>query len=193
RARDDGENEESLPSPATKTRKVEEDDNHPQLHEFPVRCPPGGSDAVILYTTSLRGIRKTFDDCQKVRSLLENMRVLFVERDLSMHSEFKQELLRTLEKKVLPPKLFIKGRYIGGADEVVGLHERGHFRPLIQGVPVVANEIPCEGCAGIRFIICFNCHGSRKIPVQCGGGSAGERETCPHCNENGILICPNCC
>ncbi|GFP93072.1 uncharacterized protein at5g39865 [Phtheirospermum japonicum] len=160
------------------------------LKEFEERCPPGGSDSVVLYTTGLRGIRKTFEDCQKMRSLLENLRVLFYERDISMHSEFKEELWTILGGKTVPPRLFIKGRYIGGAEEVLGLHEQGRLKPLIQGIPVDRNEGPCDGCVGFRFIVCFNCNGSRRILPE---GDALASIDCAECNENGVIICPFCC
>ncbi|KAF2318158.1 hypothetical protein GH714_001474 [Hevea brasiliensis] len=99
---------------------------------FEEKCPPGDSDSVILYTTTLRGIRKTFEECNSIRFLLESFRVIFCERDVSMHMEFKEELWRVLEGKVKPPRLFIRGRYIGGAEEVLRLHEQGKFRVLLK-------------------------------------------------------------
>ncbi|KAL3838144.1 hypothetical protein ACJIZ3_022735 [Penstemon smallii] len=173
--------------PPLKARKIEEIKD--PLLDFEQKCPPGGSDSVILYTTGIRGIRKTFEDCHKMRSLLENLRILFLERDISMHSEFKGELWGLLDGKIVPPRLFIKGRYIGGVDEVLGLHERGKLKPLFEGIPTDRNEGPCEGCVGIRFIVCFNCNGSRKIVPE--GGDEGMN--CLECNENGIVICPFCC
>ncbi|KAL8551842.1 hypothetical protein ACS0TY_000771 [Phlomoides rotata] len=178
---------EELSEPPLKTRKIEQIAD--PIEEFEQRCPPGGSDSVVLYTTGLRGIRRTFEDCQKIRSLLQNLRVVFFERDISMHSEFKEEMWRILEGKMVPPRLFIKGRYIGGAEEVLGLHEEGRLKPLMEGIPIDKNEGPCEGCVGMRFIVCFNCNGSRKIAVEGGGGPID----CSECNENGVIICPFCC
>ncbi|KAK6135946.1 hypothetical protein DH2020_030284 [Rehmannia glutinosa] len=176
--------------PPLKSRKTDQTTtpDHP-ITRFEEKCPPGGSDSVVLYTTGLRGIRKTFEDCQKIRSLLENLRVLFFERDISMHSEFREEMWRVLGEKLVPPRLFIKGRYIGGAEEVLGLHEQGKLKPLIEGMPIDRNEGPCEGCVGFRFIVCFNCNGSRKIMPE---GDC-EAMDCSECNENGVVICPFCC
>lgn len=184
RKEDDDEEKE----PPLKTRKIEEITD--PLLEFEEKCPPGGCDSVILYTTGLRGIRKTFEDCHSIRFLLENFRVMFFERDISMHSEFKEELWRILDGKVVPPKLFIKGRYIGGAEEVLTLHEQGRFRPLLEGIPIDNFQCPCEGCAGMRFIMCFKCNGSQKIVLE---DDEGESMKCPECNENGLIVCPYCC
>ncbi|GAA0183657.1 oxidoreductase [Lithospermum erythrorhizon] len=171
-----------------KSRKDEESSN--ALLDFQENCPPGGTDSVIFYTTSLRGIRKTFEDCHSVRFLLESFRVLFYERDISMHSEYKEELWRVLDGKVLPPRLFIKGRYIGGADKILTLHEQGKFRPLFEGIPVDETRGHCDSCNGVRFLMCFNCCGSQKIVCE----EDGEKQIrCPKCNENGVIVCPLCC
>nr|GEW35389.1 glutaredoxin domain-containing cysteine-rich protein 1-like isoform X4 [Tanacetum cinerariifolium] len=170
-----------------KSMKLEEIDN--PLLGFERICPPGGSDSVILYTTGFRSIRKTFEDCSSIRFLLESFKVLYQERDLSMHLDFRDELWRILGGKVVPPRLFIKGRYIGGAEEVLRLHEQGKFRPLLAGIPVNLSDGPCEGCAGVRFVVCCSCSGSRKVD----SGDADLTEKCLECNENGLIICPVCC
>ncbi|KAL3569283.1 hypothetical protein D5086_029173 [Populus alba] len=45
-----------------------------------------------------------------------------------------EELWRIMGGRVIPPRLFIKGRYIGGADEVTGLHEQGKLKNLLAVV-----------------------------------------------------------
>ncbi|KAL7198077.1 hypothetical protein ACSBR2_020570 [Camellia fascicularis] len=125
-----------------------DNEEFPTLLDFEEKCPPGGSEVVILYTTSLRGIRKTFEDCCSIRFLLESFRVLYHERDVSMHLEFREELWRIAGGRVVPPRLFIKGRHIGGADEVVGLHEQGRLRNLLRGIPPKPYNGPCNGCGG---------------------------------------------
>lgn len=179
--------------PPIKARKIEEKAEKPIINpllEFEEKCPPGGNDSVILYTTGLRGIRKTFEDCRKIRSLLDSFKILYFERDISMHSEYKDELWEILGGKIVPPKLFIKGRYIGGAEEVLGLLEQGKFKLLLDGIPIDESQGHCESCNGVRFIMCFKCNGSRKIAPA---DANGEAINCPECNENGLLICPLCC
>ncbi|CAI9773976.1 unnamed protein product [Fraxinus pennsylvanica] len=173
--------------PLLKSRKIEEIAD--PLLDYEDKCPPGGTDTVILYTTGLRGIRKTFNDCHRIRTLLENLRISFYERDISLHSEYRDELWKILGEKVLPPRLFIKGRYIGGAAEVLVLHEQGKLKSLLEGIPIDKSEGPCDGCAGIRFIVCFSCNGSRKIVPE----GNGQVMKCSECNENGLIICPFCC
>ncbi|XP_076938046.1 uncharacterized protein LOC143606016 [Bidens hawaiensis] len=140
-----------------KSIKLEEIEN--PLLEFERIYPPGGSESVILYTTGLRSIRKTFEDCSSIRPLLESFKVSYYERDLSMHLDFRDELFRILGGRTVPPRLFIKGRYIGGAEEVLRLHEQGRFRPLLAGIPLNMSNGPCEGCASVRFVVCISCSG----------------------------------
>jgi|UniRef100_A0A2N9ITS5 glutaredoxin domain-containing cysteine-rich protein 1 len=171
--------------------KEEKEEYPPLLEYFEEKCPPGGSESVIFYTTSLRGIRKTFEDCNSIRFLLESFKVLFYERDVSIHLEYREELWSILGGRVIPPRLFIKGRYIGGADEVVGLHEQGKLKKLLKGIPLNLANSSCDRCANLKFVVCLNCNGSRKIFAD------GENDEmyirCPECNENGLVKCPICC
>ncbi|KAK2403787.1 Glutaredoxin family protein [Trifolium repens] len=164
----------------------EEDEVDPLLF-FEEKCPPGGDGTVIFYTTSLRGIRKTFEDCTKIRFLLQSFKVLYLERDISMHREYKDELWSILGEKIVPPRLFIKGRYIGAAEEVLSLHEQGKLKKILEGVPMDYSNGPCDSCGGLRFVMCFKCNGSHKILVE-----KEEIIECLLCNENGLIVCPYC-
>ncbi|KAF9592060.1 hypothetical protein IFM89_011810 [Coptis chinensis] len=93
---------------------------------------------------------------------------------------------RILDSRVVLPRLFIKGRYIGGADAVVTLHEQGKLLQLLEGLPRDQSTSPCDGCGGMCFILCYNCNGSRKISPD--GSDDGLSVQCPQCNENGLLL-----
>ncbi|XAR70157.1 hypothetical protein NMG60_11026927 [Bertholletia excelsa] len=158
------------------------------LNDFPEKCPPKGADAVVLYTTSLGGIRRTCEDCHRVKAILENHQVVFDERDVSLHGEFLSELKGLVGDSASVPRLFVKGRYIGGAEEVVGLNETGRLGRMMSWARVErgVGRQGCEGCGGARFVPCWECGGSCKVYV-------GEsRERCPECNENGLVQCPAC-
>lgn len=160
------------------------------LDKFEKLCPPGGEEAVVLYTTSLRGIRKTFDDCNSVRGLLQSFRLDVDERDISMHMGFRNELRELMGGKPVPvPRLFVKGRYIGGAEDVLQLHEEEKLAELLEGLPKSQSlGRICDGCGGARFVPCLECSGSRKVV-----NADQEVVRCPDCNENGLIQCPICC
>lgn len=158
------------------------------LQSYEEKCPPGGTNAVVLYTTTLRGIRKTFEDCNAARSALESYNVQIMERDISMDSGYREELRSLMGvKEVKVPKAFVKGRLIGGAEEVLKLEEEGKLELLLEGLPKAA--VLCEGCAGVRFVLCRDCNGSCKVLDE----EQEKTVKCGVCNENGLIHCPMCC
>ncbi|XP_022748144.1 uncharacterized protein At5g39865-like [Durio zibethinus] len=170
-----------------------DNEEHPSLTDFEEKYPPCGEESVIFYTTSLRGTRKTYEDCSSIRFLLDSFKIIVNERDVSMDMEFREELWRIMSGKVIPPKLFIKGRYIGGAGEVVGLHEQGKLKKLLEEIPSSHPNCLCTGCANLRFLVCSNCNGSRKVYAEKEGDHEFCIKKCPDCNENGLVKCPVCC
>ncbi|KAH7282699.1 hypothetical protein KP509_35G044200 [Ceratopteris richardii] len=160
-----------------------------QLERFEMKCPPNGKDKVVLYFTSLRGVRKTYENCHTLRHILQGLGIQVDERDVWMHAKFREELTELLDsKKLQVPRLFIKGRYIGGVDEVCQLHEDGFLTRLIRDMPSYGSfRKPCEGCANMRFIPCITCHGSCKLM-----DGLDQMIRCSECNENGLILCPLC-
>ncbi|KAB1217652.1 hypothetical protein CJ030_MR3G012225 [Morella rubra] len=148
---------------------------------------PGAEQRIVLYFTSLRVVRKTFEDCRAVRSILRGFRVPIDERDLSMDAQFLDELQVTIGcKKLCLPIVFICGRYIGGAEEIGRLHESGELNKLIARLPAM-DPGACDLCGGLRFILCDLCDGSHKVYVE----KIGFR-SCNVCNENGLVRCSSC-
>ncbi|KAG6399152.1 hypothetical protein SASPL_140627 [Salvia splendens] len=159
--------------------------------------PPNGENKVVIYTTTLRGVRKTFDDCNSVRSALEGNRVLVCERDISMDRGFREELRELMSgrerEETIPPRVFVKGRYIGGAEEVMRVVEDGLLEELLKGVERAREGYVCEGCGGGRFLPCFSCNGSCKMVVAAAeDGGETVVAKCSDCNENGLVHCPIC-
>ncbi|CAK9263929.1 unnamed protein product [Sphagnum jensenii] len=164
------------------------DHPHP-LASYELKCPPGGEERVVLYSTSLRGIRQTFESCNNVRMILESFNVHVDERDVSMHAGFREELKALIEKPIVSvPRVFINGYYIGGAEEVIELHEDGLLLHLVETLPVQTSRQICDCCGGIRFVPCTECSGSCKILTH----STNKVTRCPYCNENGLIRCTLC-
>ncbi|KAJ8546067.1 hypothetical protein K7X08_018650 [Anisodus acutangulus] len=171
-----------------------------------------GKDKLVVYFTSLRGVRKTYEDCCHVRVILKGLGVKIDERDVSMHSGFKGELKELLGNEysgVGLPRIFLGKKYIGGADEIRRMNEDGKLEKFVEnceknedgGVLGVCN---CEACGDIRFVPCETCSGSCKIYYEEEYEENDEEEEefdgdeygfqrCPDCNENGLIRCPICC
>ncbi|CAL5008179.1 unnamed protein product [Urochloa decumbens] len=187
-----------------------------------LRSPPPrtGKGAVVVYFTSLRGVRRTFEDCRAVRAILRCYGVRLDERDVSMHAAFKSELRALLllaadagggggfeaGTPAPLPRVFVVGgggrrRDLGGAEEVRALHEAGELAGALTGCDAApaagrpGHAGACAACGGdARFVPCGACHGSRKVFVddeRCR--FAGFFRQCPDCNENGLIRCPVCC
>ncbi|KAJ0609288.1 putative glutaredoxin, Thioredoxin-like superfamily [Helianthus annuus] len=172
-------------------------DSKPEILDgFEELCPPKGENKVVIYTTSLRGVRKTFEACNAVRAVLEGFRVMFSERDVSMDRGFREELWELMKGKdkseLVPPRVFVKGRYVGGSDEVLRIVEEGCLGQLLDGLPKLKPGYVCETCGGARFLPCCSCNGSCKVVMD--GDQFGETVTvkCTDCNENGLVRCPVC-
>ncbi|KAE8675675.1 Detected protein of unknown function [Hibiscus syriacus] len=154
-------------------------------------------DKVTLYFTSLRGVRKTYEDCCNIRLILKGLGVRINERDVSMHSGFKDELRELLGEgfKGGLPRVFVGKRYIGGAEEIKQMHEEGSLGEAIAGCEIVddGDDVgACETCGDIGFVPCETCSGSCKVYYHEAEGEYGFQR-CPDCNENGLIRCPVCC
>lgn len=188
----------------------------PPEEETPAETPAGdptegkNREKVVVYFTSLRGVRKTYEDCCDVRMILKSMGARVDERDVSMDSGFKQELKELLGEGFNGgglPRVFIGETYIGDAEEIRRLHEDGELEKVLEQCEKVEEGGGgdgggsggggcCEACGDVRFVPCETCSGSCKI--YCEEGEEEEEEEggfqrCPDCNENGLIRCPICC
>lgn len=175
-------NAQSSPSPSPKSSKPDQ-----SSLDSSIRLP-GADDSVVIFFTSLRGIRRTFQDCHSVRLIFRGFRINIDERDISLNAAYRTELQKVVgENNVSLPQVFIKGKYIGGADPVIKLLESGELAKMIKGIPLRSLK-PCDGCDDARFIPCLNCSGSRKVFDE----DKEQSNRCPECNENGLMHCPLC-
>uniref|UniRef100_A0A2C9VNK9 Glutaredoxin domain-containing protein n=1 Tax=Manihot esculenta TaxID=3983 RepID=A0A2C9VNK9_MANES len=109
---------------------------------------------------SLGVVRKTFEDCRTVRSILRGFHVPIDERDLSMDAGYLDEIqMITASKKVRLPAVFLGGNYVGGAEEIKEMNESGELSKLIGGLPF---------CNGSHKIYSEK-HGFRTCTSYCAG------------------------
>ncbi|KAI5407680.1 uncharacterized protein At5g39865 [Lathyrus oleraceus] len=142
---------------------------------------------IVVYYTSLRVIRRTFNDCRTVRSILKRFSVSIDERDVCVDERFREELYEILGRRNVPlPCVFIGGEYIGGVDDFKKLYDSGELQEMIERLPKT-NPNACEFCGGIRFVVCDECDGSHRVFADKSGF-----KTCLSCNTNGLIRCPAC-
>ncbi|KAG6494266.1 uncharacterized protein At3g28850-like [Zingiber officinale] len=163
------------------------------------RSPPDSAGKVVLYFTSLRGVRRTFEDSWAARMILKGYDVRVDERDLSLHTAYKAELLGALGPGCGLPRVFSNGEYVGGVEELRHLHEAGKLRKVLEACQRAAGcSAACEGCGDVRFVPCGTCSGSRKVYCDAAlqatevAAELGGFRMCPACNENGLVRCPLC-
>ncbi|GJN08943.1 hypothetical protein PR202_ga26904 [Eleusine coracana subsp. coracana] len=165
----------------------------------------------VLYFTSLRGVRSTYEDCCLARAILKGYGVRVDERDVSMHRGFRDELDALLvgpgrkcwARPVVLPSLFVDGELVGHAEEVKRLHEAGELAARLDGCE--GEPGACQACGDVRFVLCEVCSGSCKVYVDdeeyleeeegddVSSDGGGRFRRCTECNENGIVRCPVCC
>eukprot|EP00899_Mesostigma_viride_P017091 jgi/Mesvir1/25383/Mv01423-RA.1 len=147
---------------------------------------------IVFYSTTMRAVRKTFEECNTVRMMFENLRVNFDERDISMHAEYREELKALMGKPVPVPRVFINGEYLGGFEELEHFNEEGTLARILEqrGVIPGSTKPPtelCTSCGGKKFVMCTMCSGGCKIV-----GKDGSISRCENCNENGLVRCSAC-
>ncbi|CAL0310201.1 unnamed protein product [Lupinus luteus] len=143
----------------------------------------GSEERIVVYLTSLRGVRKTYEDCSKVRMMLNNLGVAVDERDINLNASYKKELQNAVgNNKVSLPQVFIRGKYVGNADVMEKLNESGVLEKLLKGFPIQYPKNDCSKCGNARFVSCSECSGGWKV-----------MNNCQYCNENGLMRCPSCC
>uniref|UniRef100_A0A803M3Y0 Glutaredoxin domain-containing protein n=1 Tax=Chenopodium quinoa TaxID=63459 RepID=A0A803M3Y0_CHEQI len=119
--------------------------------------PPDSHNKVVVYYTSLHVVRRTFEDCKTVRSILKGYKVKMDERDLAMDARFVDELQRIIPsstpgKKASLPTVYFSGKYVGGVEEIRRLQESGELKRMIRGLPLDEGGI-CKVCGGYRSIL----------------------------------------
>ncbi|KAK7843163.1 uncharacterized protein CFP56_012894 [Quercus suber] len=122
---------------------------------------PGCEDKVVIYFTSLRGIRKT------MRIVVRSFRVPVDERDISMDAEYRKELQRALGGKAMSLPQYL----LGGS--MLGVQRR------------LSNSMKLENCL---IFWKGSYEGSRSEGFE---EEEGELKRCPDCNENGIQLLLN--
>ncbi|KAL7862992.1 hypothetical protein SRHO_G00119760 [Serrasalmus rhombeus] len=150
---------------------------------------------IVIYTTSFRVVRTTFERCELVRKIFQNHRVKFMEKNIALDSEYGKELETRCRRVGEPPSLpvvFIDGHYLGGAEKILGMNESGELQDLLTKIERVQHPHTCQTCGGFAFVPCSMCHGSKMSIFRNCFTDSFKALKCTACNENGLQPCPSC-
>ncbi|KAG9272453.1 glutaredoxin domain-containing cysteine-rich protein 1 [Astyanax mexicanus] len=150
---------------------------------------------IVIYTTSFRVVRTTFERCELVRKIFQNHRVKFMEKNIALDSDYGKELEARCKRVGEPPSLpvvFIDGHYLGGAEKILGMNESGELQDLLIKIERVQHPHACQTCGGFAFVPCSMCHGSKMSVFRNCFTDSFKALKCTACNENGLQPCPSC-
>ncbi|XP_059371905.1 glutaredoxin domain-containing cysteine-rich protein 1 [Carassius carassius] len=150
---------------------------------------------IVIYTTSFRVVRTTFERCELVRKIFQNHRVKFIEKNIALDSEYGKELERRCKRVGEPPSLpvvFIDGHYLGGAEKILAMNELGELQDLLTKIERVQHSDTCQTCGGYAFVPCPMCHGSKMSVFRNCFTDSFKALKCTACNENGLQPCSSC-
>nr|XP_046261738.1 glutaredoxin domain-containing cysteine-rich protein 1 [Scatophagus argus] len=150
---------------------------------------------IVIYTTSFRVVRTTFERCELVRKIFQNHRVKFVEKNIALDCEYGKELEERCKRVGEPPSLpvvFIDGHYLGGAEKILGMNESGELQDLLTKIERVQHPQTCQTCGDFAFIPCPMCHGSKMSVFRNCFTDSFKALKCTSCNENGLQPCGSC-
>ncbi|XP_061582176.1 glutaredoxin domain-containing cysteine-rich protein 1 [Cololabis saira] len=150
---------------------------------------------IVIYTTSFRVVRTTFERCELVRKIFQNHRVKFLERNIALDIEYGKELEERCKRVGEPfslPVVFIDGHYFGGAEKILGMNESGELQDLLTRIERVQHPQTCQTCGGFAFIPCQVCHGSKMSVFRNCFTDSFKALKCTSCNENGLQACVRC-
>ncbi|TRY54759.1 hypothetical protein DNTS_031274 [Danionella cerebrum] len=150
---------------------------------------------IVIYTTSFRVVRTTFERCELVRKIFQNHRVKFMEKNIALDSEYGKELetrCRRVEEPPSLPVVFIDGHYLGGAEKILAMNELGELQDLLTKIERVQHPDTCQTCGGFAFVPCPMCHGSKMSVFRNCFTDSFKALKCTACNENGLQACSSC-
>jgi glutaredoxin domain-containing cysteine-rich protein 1 len=148
---------------------------------------------VVIYITSLGIVRSTWDRCRHAIAILENHRINYERRDLTMCSKYVDELKnRSGQNFIDLPKIYINGSFFGGVDKLEQWSEVGELKRLLEPYKRTSGVSLCPTCYGFRFLPCTTCRGGKKSAVYCVSDELTIQLRCAQCDSCGLVPCSEC-
>ncbi|CAI6010131.1 unnamed protein product [Closterium sp. NIES-65] len=147
------------------------------LESFEQRFPPGGVDAVVVYTTTLRAVRKTFEDCVKVKNVLQ------VRWMACLFSDGIFFLLHQVPCAICHAPSAMRHLPCAICHAPSAMR---HLPCAICHAPSAMRHLPCAIChapSAMRHLPCAICHvpsAMRHLPFAMCQPDANKRDPPPH-------------
>ncbi|KAF1763248.1 hypothetical protein GCK72_011514 [Caenorhabditis remanei] len=162
----------------------------------------GGDCGVVVYLTSCGVLRRSYDRCKAVTSLLEAFRVKFEVRDLNISAfhvaelaeklKLNEEFQRDLIFESLP-LIYVDGYFLGNDKTIVELNDAKTLERILEKYKTTPTLAVCSECGNRGYVVCRVCHGSRRHHVATSSEIRfGLILRCSFCDENGISRCQKC-
>ncbi|KAE8657742.1 hypothetical protein F3Y22_tig00116983pilonHSYRG00074 [Hibiscus syriacus] len=119
---------------------------------------------------------------------LNQMPLKFIFFSTTHHLLFEQLPFPKSIIQLIPSKVFMKGKYVGGVELIKSMFEVGELAKILDDIPRIQPGLVCDCCEDVRFVPCGNCSGSQKVFDK----DEGSLKRCLECNENGLIRCPDC-
>ncbi|EGT44256.1 hypothetical protein CAEBREN_17350 [Caenorhabditis brenneri] len=161
-----------------------------------------GNSGVVVYLTSCGVLRRSFDRCKAVTSLLEAFRVKFEVRDLNISMFHVEELAKKLklnqefQRELIfdsLPLIYVDGYFLGNDKTLVELNDKKVLERILEKYKTSPARAICSDCGNRGYVVCRMCHGSRRHHVATSSEIRfGLVLRCSFCDENGISRCKKC-
>uniref|UniRef100_A0A4W5JRL0 Glutaredoxin and cysteine rich domain containing 1 n=1 Tax=Hucho hucho TaxID=62062 RepID=A0A4W5JRL0_9TELE len=150
---------------------------------------------IVIYTTSFRVVRTTFERCELVRKIFSNHRVKFLEKNIALDCEYGKDLEERCKRVGEPlslPVVFIDGHYLGYYNIILQFCSHNGWLCVCVFPQRVQHPHTCQTCGGFAFVPCPMCHGSKLSVFRNCFTDSFKALKCTWCNENGLQPCSSC-
>ena len=83
-----------------------------RLQEAEAAAGEANGGKIVIYTTSVQAVQRTYSNCQEMRKIFQRARVPFEDRNVAFSSQFVAELAERLPGAEFP-QAFFNGQHLG--------------------------------------------------------------------------------
>eukprot|EP00055_Hartaetosiga_balthica_P009848 m.40359 g.40359 ORF g.40359 m.40359 type:complete len:572 (+) comp6921_c0_seq5:61-1776(+) len=147
------------------------------------------NNTIVLYITSVTGIRSTYESCQKMIKIFQLQGKKYRVKNIALDSRFAKELAERLSPEATVPQAFVNFAHLGDLERVTQLNESKKLNEILHSFETSTSD--CDKCGGSGFYPCTWCFGSKKS-IKTSFAKTDSVLKCTVCNEIGLQRCDAC-